>query len=62
MRSFGDRLVLGGDDFYLAPGARMPFEQPANDLDRIRSFLDQLPTDIARKLAVDNATRIYRLR
>ncbi len=59
VRSFPDRFVIGSDEIYLPPQAN------SRKLDRSRSlriFLNQLPEDLARKVATENAARIYRLK
>lgn len=61
IRAFPDRLVLGGDNFWEAPGAQVAFQRPGNNLASFRAFVDQLPADIACKVASENATRVYRL-
>lgn len=61
IRSFPDRIVLGGDNFHSAPGARTPFQRPQDNAPRARILLQQLPADLARKVASENALRIYRL-
>lgn len=61
IRAFPERMVVGGDNFFASPNARQPFQRPPSNLDRLRTFLGQLPADIARKVASDNAVRIYRL-
>lgn len=61
IRSFPDRIVLGGDNFHSAPSARTPFQRPQDNGPRARVLLQQLPADLARKVASENALRIYRL-
>jgi len=61
IRSFSDRIVLGGDNFHSAPGARTPFARPQDNAPRARILLQQLPADLAKKLASENAIRLYRL-
>ncbi len=53
---FPDRFVLGSDTFYTDQGAT-----DTRSLQLLRSFLQQLPTDLATKVAMDNAKQIYRL-
>lgn len=62
IRSFPDRMVVGGDNFFSSPNARVPFQRPPSNLDRLRTFLGQLPADVARKVASENALRIYKLK
>ena len=61
IRAFPDRIVLGGDNFWEAPGALVPFQMVQNNLSTFRSLVDQLPADVACRVAADNAVRIYRL-
>jgi hypothetical protein len=61
IRTFADRIELGGDNFHAAPGARAPFARPQNNSARARILLGQLPADIAKKVASENAIRIYKL-
>jgi hypothetical protein len=65
---FPDRFVLGGDQFIASPaiggqGPGLTFAQrsPAQR-DMARSFLEALPAGVARKLALENAQRLYGLR
>jgi hypothetical protein len=62
-----DRFVIGNDCFFLSPqvksgGAPFEFSQ-SNDLRlrAARAFLNLLPTNLARKIAFENAARIYKL-
>lgn len=61
IRSFPDRIVLGGDNFWQAPGALVPFQLVSDDLGSFRAFVDQLPAEVACRVASENALRIYRL-
>lgn len=61
IRSFPDRMVLGGDNFYQAPGAVTPFQRPRNNLTNARAFVDKLGGDLGCKVAMENAIRVYRL-
>lgn len=61
IRSFPDRIVLGGDNFWQAPGALVPFQLVSDDLGSFRAVVDQLPADVACRVASDNALRIYGL-
>ena len=58
LKEFPDRFVFGTDQFYSSP--RVPFAWPGRGKE-IRSLLDQLPAELARKIAVDNVLRIYPL-
>jgi hypothetical protein len=53
IRSFPDRFVMGSDAFYC--------EGEFRQTDSYRSFLKQLPSDIASKVGLENAIRIYKL-
>ena len=60
IQDFPDRFMLGSDTFY-AQGAR----QRGGDtegMDNLRALIDQLPADLARKVASGNAIRLYRLK
>ncbi len=62
-----DRFVIGNDCFFLAPEAKSggaPYEfSQGNErhLRAMRAFLDLLPPDLARKIAYQNAARLYKL-
>ena len=69
---FPDRFVIGGDQF-IFEGSYALFKGPGGGLpgftDRApvvrkntRAFLDQLPPELAQKIALDNAVRLYRLK
>lgn len=57
---FPDRFMLGSDAFY-GPGGS---ERGATEegLQNLRQLVAQLPPDVARQVARDNAIRLYRLR
>lgn len=57
-KAFPDRFVIGTDQFYSSP--RVPFPWPGRG-QWVRGLLDQLPAEIARKVAVDNVYRIFPL-
>lgn len=60
--SFPDRFVFGLDSFY-APPEHTRFPSRPERLFRAYShFLNQLPLDLARKVAYENAARIYALK
>ena len=52
LRAFPDRFVIGSDQF---------FEEGAERLALARKLVDALPSDVARRVASENARRIYRL-
>jgi predicted TIM-barrel fold metal-dependent hydrolase len=51
LREFPDRFMIGSDQFYDQNLERLAFA---------RRFVDALPPDIARRIASENARRIYR--
>ena len=59
IRDFPDRFTLGSDQFH------PPFESArrtfAEGLDTLRALVDGLPPDLAKKVAYENARRIYKL-
>lgn len=68
LRDSADRFVIGGDQFISGPsiqggGPGVVFAQRAPAVrERTRAFLAALSPDIARKIASENALRLYRLR
>ena len=66
-QEFPDRFVIGGDQFFVSPSVRgggpaMSFAQRAPMArQRTRAFLAALPPDLARKIATENAIRLYKL-
>lgn len=67
LRRHTDRFVLGADAFFLAGSA--PPDSPLRTLargnemrlDAVGQLLQRLPADLGRKIARENATRLYRL-
>jgi len=55
IKSFPDRFIIGSDSFFGIP------HQPSVLLQNEKSFLNQLPPDLARKVGYENAVLIYRL-
>jgi predicted TIM-barrel fold metal-dependent hydrolase len=55
IKSFPYRFIIGSDSFFGIP------YQPSVLLQNEKSFLDQLPSDLARKVGYENAVLIYRL-
>jgi Amidohydrolase len=53
-RDFPDRFVIGSDQFY--------DEEPGDHMDPMREFVNALPPELARKIARENAIRLYRLK
>ncbi|MBI2999914.1 MAG: amidohydrolase family protein [Deltaproteobacteria bacterium] len=68
LRDFPDRFVIGGDQFFVSPSVRgggpaVAFSQRAPMIrERTRAFLEALSPDLARKIAYENAVRLYKLR
>jgi len=56
---FPDRFVLGSDQFYGIPGKTREF--PHSE-EASRAILEGLPTDVAKKVATENAERVYKLK
>lgn len=52
--AFPDRFCIGVDELYGMPALMGMAHGP-------RIFLDQLPSDLAKKIGIDNAIRIYKL-
>ena len=66
LAAFPDRFVIGGDQFFVAAsvrgGSAVQFAQRAPIVrERTRAFLGMLPPELARKIVLDNARRIYKL-
>lgn len=59
IRDFPDRFTLHTDIFYT--GSWPPDRGPKESHELARKLLDQLPPELARSLAYENARRIYRL-
>ena len=68
LQDFSDRFVIGGDQFLVSPsvqgrGPGIEFSQRAPIVrERSKRFLAALPPELSRKIAVENATRLYRLK
>ena len=68
LQDFPDRFVIGGDQFLAPPslkggGPGMIFSQRAPMIrERTKAFLSALPADLSRKIAMENAMRLYRLK
>ena len=58
VRAFADRFLIGSDSFYSSP--QFPRQRPPSG-EGPRAFLDQLPPDVARRVGVDNAARLFNL-
>jgi hypothetical protein len=65
LKKHSDRFVLGSDSFFLIEGGQSPVGAfvAGNETKWLATnlFLSLLPRDLARKIASDNAIRIYRL-
>lgn len=55
IEDYADRVVLGSDNFYTGT------EEDEEELVLVKSFLDQLPEDLARQIGCENPVTIYRL-
>lgn len=68
LRDFSDRFVIGGDQFFISSTVRgggpgTTFAQRAPIVrQRTKLFLAALPVDLYRKVAFENAVRLYRLK
>lgn len=68
LQDFSDRFVIGGDQFLVSPsvqgrGPGIEFSQRAPIVrERSRRFLAALSPELYRKIAVENATRLYKLK
>lgn len=66
-KDFPARFVIGDDEFFIAPsspgksvGAQLGSKKPAS-LKNAQRFLNALPADVARMIAIENAAAIYGL-
>jgi hypothetical protein len=55
---FADRILVGSDNFYDAPGIEL---RDVPRVENVMNFVRQLPPDVARRIAYENPTRLYRL-
>lgn len=68
LQDYPDRFVIGGDQFFASPsikgsGPGIMFSQRSPIVrDRTRAFLAALPPDLYRKVAFENAVRLYKLK
>ncbi|MBI2193893.1 MAG: amidohydrolase family protein [Planctomycetes bacterium] len=62
-KAFPDRFLLGSDTFYASPKIQLPWKRPPAmmSLMPLRMLLNRMPADLARKIAYQNAARLYRL-
>ncbi len=72
LSDYPDRFVIGGDQFFMSPGGGRGNRGPTGlgmvasqhapqRRQRTDAFLAQLPEDLARKIAFENAMRLYKL-
>lgn len=60
MRDYPDRFTLGSDQFYQSSSTTR--RTATEGLDNLRSLVNQLPEELARKVARENALKLYRLK
>lgn len=61
VQAFPDRFMLGSDAFY-APSGGSARGSTGQGLDNLRALIEQLPPELARKVAYENARRLYKLK
>jgi hypothetical protein len=61
LHDYPDRFVFGSDYFYTPTTSIGNREQTENNLQRIGQLLDQLPVELAKKIAYQNAGLLFRL-
>jgi predicted TIM-barrel fold metal-dependent hydrolase len=59
IRDFPDRFILGSDQFH--PASEDDRRTPSLGLDFLQKMVNNLPPDLAPKVAYENAKRIYKL-
>lgn len=59
VQAFPDRFMLGSDVFYAPAG--LSRGSSAEGMDNLRSLIEQLPPELALKVASENALRLYKL-
>ncbi len=62
IRKYPDRIVVGGDSFFAAPGAASALPGARPNVAGLRALVDKLPADVASKIAIENALRIYKIK
>jgi len=62
IRRYPDRIVVGGDSFFAAPGAGSAIPGAGPNVSGLRAIVDKLPADVASKIAIENALRIYKIK
>lgn len=60
VQAFPDRFMLGSDAFYAPTGISRG--SSAGGMDNLRSLVEQLPPELALKVASENARRLYKLK
>jgi len=58
LKKYSDRFVIGTDQFYVS--ARMPVKKERR-VDTMRRFIDALPPDLAKKVAIDNPKALFKI-
>ena len=58
IRDFPERFVNGTDQFYVSPGSRPIGPQKTGAM---RQFMNLLPPDLARMIAIENPTKLFNL-
>lgn len=65
LKRFPERFVIGTDSFFIVEGSTIPTTAfvAGNEVKLMSTnvFLASIPADLARKIAVENPTRIYKL-
>ena len=61
IRTYPDRITVGGDSFFAAPGATSALPQAKSNLAGLRELVDKLPDDVVAKVSYENAVRLYKL-
>jgi hypothetical protein len=62
IRKYPDRMVVGGDSFFAAPGATSALPGAGPNVSGLRALVDKLPQDVASRIAIENALRIYKIK
>lgn len=60
VQAFPDRFMLGSDVFYAPSGLSRGSSEEG--MDNLRSLIEQLPPELAVKVASENAARLYKLK
>jgi len=62
LKDYPDRFVIGSDFFYSLASSSSNREQTEQQLQRIGQLLDQLPIELAKKIAYQNAESLFKLK